>query len=143
MRFPSLTELCYEPWRERGGKETQSDQYNQTMLESLAEIDLSKLTTLEISTSHTREAYTTAPPMAQGAESSHKPQTRNSVSLMKDASYFQQASKGSHSQWENLTRLALTSSVLTADAHAAAIDDMLRDAAAAALKTPKLETVEL
>ncbi|GKT48901.1 uncharacterized protein ColSpa_09082 [Colletotrichum spaethianum] len=46
-------------------------------------------------------------------------------------------------KWENLTCLALTSRVLTDDADVADINEMLQDAAAAALKMPKLETMEL
>lgn len=61
---------------------------------------------------------------------------------MIDASYFFEACKGSR-KWETLTCLALTSRVLTDDADVAEINGMLRDAAAAALKMPKLETLEL
>ncbi|OHW91666.1 hypothetical protein CSPAE12_09648 [Colletotrichum incanum] len=68
--------------------------------------------------------------------------SRRSQPLMIDASYFVEARNGSW-KWEDLTSLALTSRVLTDNADVADINDMLRDAAAAALKMPKLETLEM
>lgn len=61
---------------------------------------------------------------------------------MADAGHFFAARQNSWS-WDKLTSLALTSGVLTNDADTSDINNLLRDAAATALKMPRLETMEL
>lgn len=65
-----------------------------------------------------------------------------SASYMVDASDFFDSRRPSW-EWPNLTSLALTSGRLVPDASPVDIDDMLRGAAAAAMRMPKLETMEL
>lgn len=68
--------------------------------------------------------------------------TTLSASFMADAGYFFAARQDLWT-WDKLTSLALTSRVLTDDADTLDINNMLRDAAAAALKMPRLDTMEL
>jgi hypothetical protein len=65
-----------------------------------------------------------------------------SASFMVDASYFFDAREPSW-KWPNLTSLALTSRLLAPDESPIEIDNMLRAAAAAAMKMPNLETMEI
>ncbi|KAH8736444.1 hypothetical protein BGZ61DRAFT_490103 [Ilyonectria robusta] len=68
--------------------------------------------------------------------------TTLSASFMADAGYFFAARQDLWT-WDKLTSLALTSRVLTDDVDTLDINNMLRDAAAAALKMPRLDTMEL
>jgi hypothetical protein len=61
---------------------------------------------------------------------------------MADAGHFFAALQDSWT-WDKLTSLALTSRVLSDDADPLDINNMLRDAAAATLKMPRLDTMEL
>lgn len=61
---------------------------------------------------------------------------------MVDASLFFHAREPSW-KWPNLTSLALTSRLFAPDANPAEIDNMLLAAAAAAMKMPKLDTMEI
>ncbi|GKU21784.1 unnamed protein product [Fusarium langsethiae] len=65
-----------------------------------------------------------------------------SASFMVDAGYFFAARQRSWT-WDMLTSLALTSSTLTNDANPVDINNMLQSAAAAALKMPSLDTIEI
>lgn len=65
-----------------------------------------------------------------------------SASFIVDASYFFDAREHSW-RWPNLTSLALTSRLLAPDESPVEVDNMLRSAAAAAMKMPKLETMEI
>ncbi|KAF5671603.1 PRANC domain-containing protein [Fusarium circinatum] len=54
-RFPNIKEVCYEPWRELGGMELQTDKWNQKVIESFPQIGaLCKLTIFE----NFNESYT-------------------------------------------------------------------------------------
>lgn len=68
--------------------------------------------------------------------------TSLSASFNIDAGLFFAARQNSWT-WENLTSLSLTSTAFTDDPDTEGINDMLRDAASAALKMPKLGTIEL
>jgi hypothetical protein len=59
-----------------------------------------------------------------------------------DASYFFQARQSSWT-WPNMTSLALTSRLLKPNAIFDEVDNMLRDAAAAAIKMPSLRVMEI
>ncbi|KAL0939304.1 uncharacterized protein CTRU02_205914 [Colletotrichum truncatum] len=159
-RFPNLAELCYEPWREWTEIVRQTDKLsqltntdldigNQTLIELLPETKLLKLTIFENSNQTYAEKHVECPAIRVPTPAVSHELARASLQLatlsgsfMVDASYFFQACKDSW-EWGNLTRLALTSRVLTDGANVADVNDMLRDAAAAALKMPKLETLEL
>jgi hypothetical protein len=65
-----------------------------------------------------------------------------SASFMVDAGYFFAARQRSWT-WDLLTSLALTSSTLTNDTNPMDINNMLQSAAAAALKMPNLDTIEI
>ncbi|MBE3042900.1 hypothetical protein IMZ48_10080 [Candidatus Bathyarchaeota archaeon] len=65
-----------------------------------------------------------------------------SASFMVDASHFFHVREPSWT-WPNLTSLALTSRLLAPDESSTGMEDMLREAAAAAMKMPKLETMEI
>jgi hypothetical protein len=65
-----------------------------------------------------------------------------SASFVVDASYFFHAREPSW-KWPNLTSLALTSRLLAPDESPIEIDNMLRTAAATAMKMPNLETMEI
>lgn len=65
-----------------------------------------------------------------------------SASFMVEAEYFFYAREPSW-EWPNLTSLALTSQLLAPDESPANIDNMLQAAAAAAMKMPNLETMEI
>lgn len=65
-----------------------------------------------------------------------------SASFMVEAEYFFYAREPSW-EWPNLTSLALTSQLLAPDESPENIDDMLQEAAAAAMKMPNLETMEI
>ncbi|KAM0205876.1 hypothetical protein ACHAPQ_003693 [Fusarium lateritium] len=68
--------------------------------------------------------------------------TMLSASFMADAGHFFAARQDSWI-WDKLTSLALTSRVLTDNTNPLGINNMLQDAAAAALKMPKLDTMEI
>lgn len=65
-----------------------------------------------------------------------------SVSFMVEARHFFDAPKLSW-KWPNLTWLALTSRLLVPQERRTELDDMLRAAAATAMKMPNLETMEI
>lgn len=65
-----------------------------------------------------------------------------SASFIVDANYFFDA-REHYWKWPNLTSLALTSRLLSPDESPIEIDNMLRSAAAAAMKMPRLETMEI
>lgn len=65
-----------------------------------------------------------------------------SASFIADAGHFFAACQDSWT-WDKLTSLALTLRILTNDADTSRINNMLQDAALAALKMPRLDTMEL
>ncbi|KFA48917.1 hypothetical protein S40293_02593 [Stachybotrys chartarum IBT 40293] len=122
---------------------------NRTLIELLAETKLSKLTIFENFNQSYPGKYFECPAFRQPTPAVSRTLARASLQLatlsasfMIDASYFFE-SRGGSREGENLTYLALTSRVLTDDANVAETRGMLRDAAAAALAMPKLETLEL
>ncbi|KAL6923192.1 hypothetical protein ACHAPO_001362 [Fusarium lateritium] len=148
-RFPNMKELCYEPWREWSGAETQTDECNQTLIESFSLTKLGRLTIFE----NFNESYPVVfygcselrvPSAAVSQKLAHASLhlTMLSASFMADAGHFFAACRDLWT-WDKLTSLTLTSRVLTDDADPSDINKMLRDAAAAALKMPRLDTMEL
>ncbi|CAI0650935.1 unnamed protein product [Colletotrichum noveboracense] len=149
-RFPNMTKLCYEPWREWSQSQQLNDQLTQQFIDSLHKTKLSKLTIFE----NFNEAYTVSfpscpairvpsPVVSHKLASASVQLTELSASFKVNASCFFWASKRYSLEWRNLTRLALTARALTGDEDFEDISSMLRNAAGAALKMPKLETMEL
>ncbi|KAK2729985.1 hypothetical protein CKAH01_09894 [Colletotrichum kahawae] len=150
-RFPNMKELCYEPWREWSqASQQQTDERNRALIDSLQQTKLSKLTIFE----NFNEAYPKSLPQCPAIRKpspavSHKlaraslQLTELSASFVINASCFLYAGKGFSLEWDNLTRLMLTSRGFTEDADIEYINSVLQDAAGAALKMPKLETMEL
>ncbi|KAM5383515.1 hypothetical protein ACJZ2D_001964 [Fusarium nematophilum] len=131
-RFPNMKELCYEPWREWTGIERQTDKRKQPDADRIFSLDEI------VQADDIRELQRVIPrkifPVLH--------LTTLSASFMADAGYFFAARQDLWT-WDKLTSLALTSRVLTNDADTLDINNMLRDAAAAALKMPRLDTMEL
>ncbi|KAF4817602.1 hypothetical protein CGCTS75_v012258 [Colletotrichum tropicale] len=128
----------------------QQTRLTQQFIDSLHKTKLSKLTIFE----NFNEAYTESFPSCPAIRVpspvvSHKLArasvhlTEFSASFKVNASCFFWASKRFSLEWRNLTRLALTARALTGDADFEGISSMLRNAAGAAPKMPKLETMEL
>ncbi|KAH9236715.1 hypothetical protein K456DRAFT_1747985 [Colletotrichum gloeosporioides 23] len=149
-RFPNMTKLCYEPGREWSQSQQLNDQLTQQFIDSLHKTKLSKLTIFE----NFNEAYTVSfpscpairvpsPVVSHKLASASVQLTELSASFKVNASCFFWASKRYSLEWRNLTRLALTARALTGDEDFEDISSMLRNAAGAALKMPKLETMEL
>ncbi|WZH48287.1 hypothetical protein QYS62_009460 [Fusarium acuminatum] len=153
-RFPNIQELCYEPWRELGLDETQTDRWTQNLIESFSSTQLCKLTIFE----NFNESYQDRlhrmlrlpfpairvpnPAVSQELARASLHLKTLSASFMVDAGYFFAARQRSWT-WDLLTSLALTSSTLTNDTNPMDINNMLQSAAAAALKMPNLDTIEI
>ncbi|KAK9439890.1 hypothetical protein VB005_04505 [Metarhizium brunneum] len=148
-RFPNMKELCYEPWREWNIFQVFTDRRNQTLMESFSSTKLCKLTIFE----NFNESYPGRfsqplmvrepdPAVSQKLANASLHLTTLSASFMVDAGFFFAALQDTW-KWEKLTSLVLTSRVLTHYADPSDINNMLRDAAAAALKMPRLDTMEL
>ncbi|KAL2393321.1 hypothetical protein ABEF93_003238 [Exophiala dermatitidis] len=139
-RFPNMKELCYEPWMEWG---------TQTLIESFPRTKLCKLTIFwnfnETYPGIYSEGLATrepSPAVSRELACASMRLTTLSASFMADARHFFAARQDSWA-WDKLTSLALTSRVLTDDADTSEINNMLQDAAMAALKMPRLDTMEL
>ncbi|KAF6810342.1 hypothetical protein CSOJ01_06413 [Colletotrichum sojae] len=156
-RFPNLQELYYEPWREWYDEiQKIKDKDYPILFESLHVTKLSRLNIFEnFNESYPQNIFgvecsairVSNPAVSHELARTSLKLTTLSASFMADASYFFEATNMNSSwKWDNLTHLALTSRVLVDDQDAAStagISDMLRGAAAAALRMPKLETMEL
>ncbi|KAM0248432.1 hypothetical protein ACHAP5_003375 [Fusarium lateritium] len=148
-RFPNMKELCYEPWREWSLMDIHIDKRNQTLIESFPRTGLCKLTIFENFNEVYPERYfespairVPSPAVSQKLARASLNLTMLSASFMADAGHFFAARQDSWI-WDKLTSLALTSRVLTDNANPLDFNNMLRDAAAAALKMPKLDTMEI
>lgn len=125
---------------------------NQTLIESLVGTKLSKLSIFENFNQWYPRTMSFCPPVRVPNPAVSRKLARSSLELatlsasfMVDASYFFEATNPSW-RWESLTNLALTSRVLAHDldiATTANITEMLRDAATAALRMPKLRMMEI
>ncbi|SPJ73296.1 uncharacterized protein FTOL_03026 [Fusarium torulosum] len=122
---------------------------NQTLIESFPSTGLCKLTIFENFNEAYPERYFDCPAIrvpnpavSQKLARASLHLTMLSASFIADAGHFFAARQDSWT-WDKLTSLALTSRVLTNDADPLDINNMLRDAAAAALRMPKLDTMEL
>ncbi|KAK1984110.1 hypothetical protein LZ30DRAFT_748132 [Colletotrichum cereale] len=155
-RFPNMKELCYEPWREWTefrclliNPLTNHDTGYQTLIETFPSTKLCKLTIFEnFNESYPKRFFrcpavrVPEPAVSWKLARTSLHLTTLSASFMADAEYFFAARQNSWT-WDKLTSLALTSRVLADDADTFDVNNMLRDAAAAALKMPKLDIMEL
>ncbi|KAI1096932.1 hypothetical protein F5B19DRAFT_499121 [Rostrohypoxylon terebratum] len=150
-RFPRLRDIHLEPWREWESDRHQehTDKCYRALFKFLASTNLRRLVLFE----NFNQIYPRSYP---GCKPFRIPDRRCSkwiaivslqldhlsASFIVDASYFFDARKPSW-EWPNLTSLALTSRLLTPDEGSSGIDSLLRAAAAAAMKMPKLQIMEI
>ncbi|KAH9215894.1 hypothetical protein DL95DRAFT_445690 [Leptodontidium sp. 2 PMI_412] len=117
-RLPGLQEIHYEPWREwLGGQQPWSDRC----------CDPVRIPSFHVSRAVANASLTLE---------------HLSASFIVEASQFF-AARELYWTWPNLTWLALTSNLLVPQELQTELDDMLQSAAAAAMKMPNLETMEL
>ncbi|PQE03627.1 Oxoglutarate iron-dependent oxygenase protein [Rutstroemia sp. NJR-2017a BBW] len=157
-RLPELQEIHYEPWREWLDLQQQwTDQCQcpcvtlQLLFESLSSDRLRRLVIFEnfdqtYSASYMRlgcDAVRIPSSSVSRAVANASLTLENlSASFIVDASQFFHARELSW-KWLNLTWLALTSQLLVPRERPRELDDMLQAAAAAAMKMPNLETMEI
>ncbi|KAH6980864.1 hypothetical protein BKA56DRAFT_486039 [Ilyonectria sp. MPI-CAGE-AT-0026] len=156
-RLPRLQEIHYEPWREWDHPQRFTDGDYQTLLNSLASGQLRKLVLFEdfneqypdrfreylfLQISSTESIRTPSFNLSRTVANTSLKLEHLSASFMVDAEYFFYAREPSW-EWPNLTSLALTSKLLAPKENPENIDNMLQEAAAAAMKMPNLETMEI
>ncbi|KAK2024428.1 hypothetical protein LX32DRAFT_705567 [Colletotrichum zoysiae] len=158
-RFPRLQTVCYEPWREWDSFQRRTDRSYQNLFKSIQQCNGS-LKRLVVFENFNQQYPATMQRFLWGEELSGCNSIRNpdpavsqmvalaslklehlAASFIADASYF----LGIDPTWEwtNLTSLVLTSKLLMPDENPTEIGAMLRAAAAAAMKMPRLETMEI
>ncbi|KID91412.1 hypothetical protein MGU_01382 [Metarhizium guizhouense ARSEF 977] len=139
-RFPNLREFHYEPWREwcDGCSPPSSHNYGDWL--SLR-ILYQKYTDDLLLCSRFRIPN---PDLGHAVCSASLQLEELSASFIVEASHFFDCA-GQHTSWvwANLTSVALTTRLLVPGANLTSIEDMLRDAAAAAMRMPKLENMEI
>ncbi|KAH7143820.1 hypothetical protein EDB81DRAFT_652426 [Dactylonectria macrodidyma] len=147
--FPRLQEIHYEPWRKWHGCQNLEDRSYRFLFKSLTSSNLRTLVLFEnFNEQYALRVWDCEPFRLPTLGVSQKVAKASlkleclSASFMVDANYFFHA-RASSWEWPNLTSLALTSQVLKPTVSPADVDYMLRSAAAAAKKMPKLETMEL
>ncbi|KAH6854567.1 hypothetical protein B0I37DRAFT_422169 [Chaetomium sp. MPI-CAGE-AT-0009] len=130
-RFPRLREVHYEPWREWSFKQASTDTDFGYFLESLRGPNnrIKRLTVFENFHPHRIAALASL-------KLEHL-----AASFIVDARYFFEIEPSW--AWPNLTSLALTSTLLVPGEDSTEIEAVLRAAAAAAMKMPRLETMEI
>ncbi|PVH74316.1 hypothetical protein DL98DRAFT_604817 [Cadophora sp. DSE1049] len=151
-RLPGLQEIHYEPWREwLDVQQRWTDQSLRLLFESLSSDRLRRLVLFENFDQTYPASY-----MHLGCELMRTPSSHVSravanasltlehlsASFIVEARLFFDARELSWT-WPNLTWLAMTSQLLVPQERSTELDDMLRAAAAAAMKMPKLETMEI
>ena len=162
-RFPQLQEIHYEPWREWDQHEqTVTDDAYESLLESLGGFthpNLRKLVLFEnfdqqwayslvsaLPRSETLQCDTArapSPAMSRKVASKSLGLEQLSVSFMVEAGHFLNDLDPAWT-WPNLTSLVLTWQILSAEPGSQAnINLLLESAAAAAMKMPKLKTMEI
>ncbi|RJE24170.1 hypothetical protein PHISCL_03489 [Aspergillus sclerotialis] len=152
VRLPSLKEIYYEPWMEwHDDYQTWTDQSYTSLFKSLASRELQKLVVFE----NFNQQYPLSDDMF-GCPSSRIPNSyviravanaslnleHLSASFIVDSSYFFDNCEPSW-KWSRLVSLTLTSRLLTPHESTIEVDNMLREAASAAIKMPKLEILEI
>ncbi|KAI7775679.1 uncharacterized protein LA080_006462 [Diaporthe eres] len=160
-RFPRLEEVHYEPWREWNNFGVSTDQQYQFLFESISRRNnnLKRLVVFEnfnqqypaimqrfqvqLGDGSTRcdSFRKPAPAVSRMIALASLKLEHLAASFIVDASQFFQIEPSW--KWPNLTSLALTSGLLTPNGKAAEIEAMLQAAAAAAMKMPQLDTMEI
>ncbi|KAL7819776.1 hypothetical protein V8C26DRAFT_395173 [Trichoderma gracile] len=157
-RFPRLQEVHYEPWREWDSMQRHTDREFEYLLESIQHHNgnLRKLVIFE----NFNQQYPAAMQRFRNGEDINEHTIRIpspaisrimaatsfklehlAASFMVDAREFMNIEP--FWEWPNLTSLALTSRLLSAAADSGEIVAMFEKAAAAAMKMPQLETMEI
>jgi hypothetical protein len=153
-RFPKLQEIHYEPWREwLDGLQKIQDPLFQELFKSLAssQPQLQRLVVFENSTPDFQEeeyfyspSRIASPGVSYAVCSASLKLEQLSASFIVEASHFFDCA-GRHTSWvwANLTSVALTTRLFEPGASLTRIEDMLRDAAATAMRMPKMENMEI
>ncbi|KAK3378851.1 hypothetical protein B0T24DRAFT_610159 [Lasiosphaeria ovina] len=158
-RFPRLQEVHYEPWREWDQLQRQTDKQFYHLFESIqrSNIHLKRLVVFE----NFNQQYPASIQRFQfgedliGCDSTRNPHPdvgrmvalaslqleHLAVSFLVDARHFFAIEPSW--EWPNLTSLVLTSKVLRSIEDPVEIGAMLRAAAVAAMRMPRLETMEI
>ncbi|KAL2867734.1 uncharacterized protein BJX67DRAFT_380677 [Aspergillus lucknowensis] len=153
-RLPRLREIYYEPWREwYKTQQRWTDQSFRSLFQSLASSQLRRLVLFENFNQQYPLGFMRS---VSGCDPIRIPTSDVSRAVAKaslelehvSASFIVDASDFFHTRepswkWPRLTSLALTSRLLAPDESPIEIDNMLRAAAAAAMKMPNLETMEI
>ncbi|KAJ5778681.1 hypothetical protein N7520_001927 [Penicillium odoratum] len=152
--FPRLQDLYYEPWRQwEDFSQKLIDRYIQSLLKYLGNCKLRRLTIFENFAERYPASFknpflpcspTRIPEdsISRAVADKSRKFEYLSASFIVDASYFFNACKP-HWKWPSMTSLTLTSRLLTPDENPVAIDDMLQQAAAVAMKMPNLKSMEI
>ena len=165
-RLPRLQEIYFEPWREWSHSDQQyTDESNQSLFESFASNHnrLKRIVLFEDFSDVYAAAYDRVglavyegvgmsleagpireadPAVSKALAGSSLGLEHLSASFIVDAKYFFQARQRSWI-WTELVSIVLTSTLLAPRESRRAINNMLRTAAAAAMKMPKLKAMEL
>ncbi|TDZ67550.1 hypothetical protein CTRI78_v002781 [Colletotrichum trifolii] len=158
-RFPRLQVVHYEPWREWDFMQSHTDRAYRYLFTSIQNSNNS-LKRLVVFENFNQQYPTTIQQFRDGVEwvgcdRIRKPDPTVSqlvalaslklehlaASFIADASQFFEIRPDW--EWPNLTSLVLTSRLLTPDENSNEIGTMLRAAAAAAMKMPRLQTMEI
>ncbi|KAK1595393.1 uncharacterized protein LY79DRAFT_547567 [Colletotrichum navitas] len=158
-RFPRLQAVYYEPWREWDVLQRRTDKGYQHLFESIQRCTNS-LKRLVVFENFNQQYPTTMQRFLWGEDLSKCDRIRSpdpavsqmvalaslklehlAASFIADASYFLEIDPTW--EWPNLTSLVLTSKLLTPDENPTETGAMLRAAAAAAMKMPRLEIMEI
>lgn len=153
-RFPKLQEIHYEPWREwQDALQSFTDQSFQELFKSLAssQLQLQRLVVFEnFAPDYAVKGLICSPSRIASTDVSHAVCSASlqleqlSASFIVEAShFFDCACKHTSWVWANLTSVALTTRLLVPGASLTRIEDMLREAAATAMRMPKLENMEI
>ncbi|KAK1976568.1 hypothetical protein LZ30DRAFT_763594 [Colletotrichum cereale] len=157
-RFPRLQEVHYEPWREWDYFQLHTDRSYKYLFESIQRSD--SLKSLVVFENFNQQYPATMQRFMEGEEMTKCDTIRNpdpavgqmvalaslklehiAASFIADASHFFEVNPGW--EWPSLTSLVVTSKLLTPGEEPIKIGAMLRAAAAAAMKMPRLETMEI
>ncbi|KAI1756542.1 hypothetical protein F4782DRAFT_482990 [Xylaria castorea] len=158
-RFPRLQEVHYEPWREWDIMQSYTDRNFQYLFESIQRFN-TNLKRLVVFENFNQQYPAIMQRFLLGVDLSGCDSTRNpspaisrmvalaslklehlAASFIVDASHFFEIEPSW--EWPNLTSLVITSKLLTPDESSIEIGSMLQTVAAAAIKMPQLETMEI
>jgi len=153
-RFPKLQEIHYEPWREwTDGLQGFTDRSFQELFKSLSssQLPLQRLVLFEnfapdysVNERLCNNSRIAGTDVSYAVCSASLRLEQLSASFIVDAShFFDFACKHTSWVWANLTSVTLTTQLFVSRSNMTRIKDMLRDAAATAMRMPKLENMEM